>query len=326
MHSLPRTFPSCVAALTWIAIAFGGVGCQGTTTNSLELLGQRCGNGICGRQETYSSYPQANANLIEDPGFENGPTRELTGYSRPWLGEERNEIFVVNDGTAHTDAQHATLIGPTAQLMQMVDVRPNTGYRVSAFVSGTPGIDQHATQPDWIRGFFVAPRGGVDLDDDGDDGFDGPPYLKAVPIMTGTGEWREIVFTFNSGPNTAVSVNFDARFFSDELLKVDDVSVTEEPEAPPLHPSLSGVAGDRRVDLQWTPYPGTSEYAIWRADTELEFPRLTVRVSCATPPCHFTDDDVINGREYSYQVAVEDGSEVWIFSYDKLLFTPMSSP
>src|SRR5262249_51790992 len=189
---------------------------------------------------------------IEDPSFEDELPGGLLATSRPWVGEEPGEVSIENDGTAHTGAQYARMIGSTAQLMQMVDVTPYTGYRVSAWVSGTPGIDQHATQPDWIRGFFVAPRGVGDVDNDGDEGFDGPPYLKAVPITTGTGAWRQIELTFNSGPNTAVSVNFDARFFAGEILKVDDVSVTEEPDTPPLNPSLSGTVGDRRVDLNWT--------------------------------------------------------------------------
>jgi len=142
--------------------------------------------------------------------------------------------------------------------------------------------------------------------------------LKAVPITTGSGAWQEIAFTFNSGPYSEVSINFDVRFFSGEILKADDVSVTEEPEAPPLHPSLSGSTSDGRVDLSWTDYPGASSYGIWRADTALEFPRLFARVSGTS----FTDMDVTSGREYSYQVAVEDGTEVWIFSYNRLLFTP----
>jgi hypothetical protein len=56
----------------------------------------------------------------------------------------------------------------------------------------------------------------------------------------------------------------------------------------------------------------------------VEFPRLFARVSGLPPPTSFTDRDVTNGREYSYQVAVEDGTEVWIFSYERLLFTPSS--
>lgn len=53
----------------------------------------------------------------------------------------------------------------------------------------------------------------------------------------------------------------------------------------------------------------------------MEFPRLFARVSGTS----FTDTDVTSGREYSYQVAVEDGTEVWIFSYERLLFTPASA-
>jgi hypothetical protein len=283
----------------------------------------------CGPEARRAAKLTANAttiNLIQDPSFEDGPPRELNGFSRPWVGEEASQVFIANDDPAHQGTQYAKMIGSTGQLMQMVGLSLNTGYRVSAFVSGTPGIDQHATQPDWIRGFFVAPRGGPDAEDppDGDDGFDGPPYLKAVPITTGSGDWQELAFTFNSGPYSEVSVNFDVRFFSDEILKVDDVSVTQEPQAPPAHPSLSGSSGDGRVDLSWSDYPGATSYGIWRADTAVEFPRLIARVNGQPPPTIFNDRDVINGREYSYQVAVEDGTEVWIFSYERLLFTPSS--
>jgi hypothetical protein len=200
--------------------------------------------------------------------------------------------------------------------MQMVNVTPYTGYRVRFWISGTPGVDQHLTQG--LAGFYVSSPGGPDPDNDGDAGFDGAPYLKAVPFNTGSGVWHQMSLTFNSGPFSQVSVNFVASAFTPSILRFDDISVTEEAGGP-LNPSLSGVGGDGRVNLSWTAYPGTDSYVIWRADETLDewpHPITTVRGTS------FTDTDVTNGHQYTYQVTVQDGWEVWIFSYEKLAFTP----
>src|SRR5262249_28862199 len=119
-----------------------------------------------------------------------------------------------------------------------------------------------------------------------------------------------------------VSVNFDACCSGSFEIRYDDVSVTEE-MGPPLNPSLSGAAGDGRVDLRWTDYPGASSYVIWRADDTLD--EWTHPVATASDTS-FTDTNVKNGHQYTYQVAVEEASEVWIFSYEKLSFTPASTP
>jgi hypothetical protein len=284
-----------------------------------------CGDNMCSRGEGCDTCPSdcapcGGTNLIEDPGFENAEPRDLVGESRPWLGEEPGDGRIVYDpATAHTGNQYARFTGFSCQLMQKIDVTPYTSYRVSAWIAGTPGVDQHLS--DGLGGFFVAPyveKADGDYIPDGDGGFDGPPYWKAIPLQTGTGSWGAISFTFNSGPATAMSINFDQTTQPDAILMFDDVSVFQEDGELP-NPSLWGSTSDSQVMLQWSPYPGADRYVVWRADlTADEFPRIIAEVTDGSN--QFVDDNLINGRYYSYQIAVEPDSEVWIFSYDKLFF------
>jgi hypothetical protein len=266
--------------------------------------------------------------VLADPGFENESKGVLDGCSRPWVGEEANEVTIVNDGTAHGGFQHATIVGDYGQLMQMMHVEPNTGYRVHAFLRAAGGDLNQYLSDGKLDGFFVSPAGGPDSEGglDCDDGFDNPPYLKAVRISAGA-DWGELSFEFNSGPYSNISVNFDARPGDSVVLSVDDVSVTAESVTP--HPRLWGTASDGRVDISWTPYLGAADYVVWRArDTTNNFPSILTRVpasSCSDTVCTFTDTDLINGLQTTYQIAVEEGgqgTESWIFSYDKLVTLP----
>src|SRR5262245_22127791 len=64
--------------------------------------------------------------------FEDLPAGMIDGDARPWAAEEPDEIFIVNDNAAaHSGNQYVKMTLSTAQLMQMISVQPNTGYRVS---------------------------------------------------------------------------------------------------------------------------------------------------------------------------------------------------
>jgi hypothetical protein len=63
------------------------------------------------------------------------------------MAEERTDIQIRNDGYARSGNQYVAFLGDFStsggpQIMQIVHVKPNTGYRVSLWVSGTPGLVQ----------------------------------------------------------------------------------------------------------------------------------------------------------------------------------------
>jgi hypothetical protein len=144
---------------------------------------------------------------------------------------------------------------------------------------------------------------------------DGIPYLRAVPLTTNGDGYQEISFLFNSGPIDYIVVNIDA--WGAQGVRIDDLSVTEEASAPQEQPTLSGYMSGNTASLSWDPYPGATEYIIWRAVTAWEFPHEFKRVSGTS----FQDPDLISGMEYSYQIAVEESPQSFIFSYQKLYLT-----
>jgi hypothetical protein len=143
---------------------------------------------------------------------------------------------------------------------------------------------------------------------------DNPPYLKAAPIATSSsGDWQEISLTFNSGPSSSIVVNFDAFYVNGEVLRIDDVSLTEQPDVL-AHPVLqAAAAGDGQVSLSWTG-PCPCDHAIWRmeANAVSNFTELLATVPQGTT--NFVDYKVTNGHSYSYQIAAIDGQDQYSFS------------
>ncbi|HEV3027664.1 MAG TPA: immunoglobulin domain-containing protein, partial [Planctomycetota bacterium] len=183
----------------------------------------------------------AAANLIQDPGFENTAPMTLTRHTFPWVGEETNIPFVVNDGHAHSGSQEAIFqTGGAAnqgQLMQLFSCLPNTDYVASAWIGGTPGFstvgqpaNNDTSGKPTQRGFGVhIPMPGADPDGDGDtQGFDTSIIIKYVTITNNSsGSYQFYSFTFNSGAHSQLFVDFDANLPANSVLRVDDVSVTQ---------------------------------------------------------------------------------------------------
>jgi hypothetical protein len=276
---------------------------------------QSSAGNITGAGGTKASRPYAGAFVVSGD-FEDLPAGGLNGFSRPWAAEEAFENSVQQDSSAaHGGSKYVLMAGSTSQLMTGLDLQPHTGYRVSAWVGGTPGIYQSATQDSWIRGMFVSPHDGIDTDGpDGDTAFDQAAYVKSVPIATGDGSWRQISLTFNTGDSAAWSVHFDA-ILGDALLKVDDVTIAEE--AVPEHPTLNGYVSGNNVNLNWTG-PAGLNYVIFRGDYETEFLMPFDR----TQGTSYVDSTAIPGRLYAYEVAIDEGNDVFTFAYQKLYLTP----
>lgn len=205
-------------------------------------------SGALGSDALLATPAPAAVNLIQDPGFETGPGT-LTRTTSPWVGEETNVAHIVSDGHAHSGAQEAVFqpgsVANQGQLMQMFAVTPNTDYVASAWIGGTPGFstvgqpaNNDTTGKPTQRGFGIhIPHPGADPDGDGDtQGFDTSIIIKYVTITNNSsGSYQFYSFTFNSGANTQLFVDFDANLPANGVLRVDDVSVTLAPgsSSPP---------------------------------------------------------------------------------------------
>jgi hypothetical protein len=204
------------------------------------LLLAWCIGGIASEALPASSAPAA-VNLIQDPGFETGPGT-LTRTTSPWVGEETNVAHIVSDGHAHSGAQEAVFqpgsVANQGQLMQMFNVAANTDYTASAWIGGTPGFstvgqpaNNDTTGKPTQRGFGIHIPSAVGTDPDGDgdtQGFDASIIIKYVTITNNSsGSYQFYSFTFNSGAHTKLFVDFDANLPANGVLRIDDVSVTD---------------------------------------------------------------------------------------------------
>jgi len=227
--------------------------------------------------------PRVAVNLIQNPGFESTGPMTLTRTTSPWVGEETNVPFIVNDGHSHSGSQEAVFrTGGAAnqgQLMQMFNVAANTDYTASAWIGGTPNFstvgqpaNNDTTGKPTQRGFgiHIPSAPGTDPDGDGDtQGFDASIIIRYVTINNdATGNYRFYSFTFNSGAHTKLFVDFDANLPANSVLRIDDVSVTPVSGAttpptittPPANQTVSaghaatftvGASGSAPLSYQW---------------------------------------------------------------------------
>jgi fibronectin type 3 domain-containing protein len=232
------------------------------------------------------------ANLIQDPNFENEPLGALGPSSKPWGGEEPGGQSVIMQGVGpHGNiTKFDRLNGDNSQLFQFVDLKADTSYVLTYWISGTPG----ATLIPIIHTFL-----GDDPDGDGDANNDHDAGIAAATVNTGSGGWHQESMTFNSGPFSAVDILFNGPNGMD--LNITEISLTEGGGAP-RNSDLTGTAGDGQVNLQWTPYPGASSYDIYKGDaTQGNRPTYYTTVDGSTTS--FTDNNVTNGDEYIYTVS-----------------------
>ncbi len=164
----------------------------------------------------------SDGNLLQDPSFEDTPLGPIGIADTPWGAEEPGAVEIVQGvGPAGPGAKFAQLTS-AAQLYQVFAVEPSTDYRVSLWITGTPGAGAGGTAR-----VHIADLSGIDEDADGDAGIDGSTALVTVSFDGETGAWRQVTFTFNSGAYARLHIRFNAELNPGESLWVDDVRITK---------------------------------------------------------------------------------------------------
>jgi hypothetical protein len=189
------------------------------------------------------------ANLLEDPGFEEGSPRFLRPTDpTPWTGEE-DQAVVIMRGKAHAGRQFlrmkvAEAAGNQAFAFNRFRATPHTDYTLTFWTRGTP----HDSITASVRARFLgdchtAGPGGTNIcpDEDGDEDLDlgpePPDYPKLLLVVTtvsGSEDWTPVSLTFHSGKYTELAVVFFGVFGGGHI-DIDDVSVVETP--PPDSPA-----------------------------------------------------------------------------------------
>jgi hypothetical protein len=238
-------------------------------------------------------------NLIQNPGFEDTPPGPIyiTTPQGSWLGEERGQVAVVNDGHSHSGTQEALLNGG-GQLFQMFHCLANTDYVVSAWI-GSTGLNIGSP-------FLGMSALGGDPDGDGDTNYDRGTLLNSVTMnFDGSGNYRLYTFTVNSGANTKLIVGFWGG--STGLVRVDDVSVREagsgpQPPTITMEPASQLVAVGQTATFSVTAN-GTAPLAYQWQKNGTNIPGAT-GASYTTPPTTASD----NGQTFHVVVTNSVGS------------------
>ena len=188
--------------------------------------------------------PPPSANLLRDPGFEEGPPRVLLPTdTTPWAGEEEGAA-VIMQGDAHTGSHFLRMTVSTDELNQAFvfnrfRAKPNTNYTVTFWTRGTANASITASaRARFLGDCRTAGPDGTDIcpDNDGDEDLDLGPVPPDYPKLalaeidvpgTGADVWTPVSFTFNSGQYTELAVVFFGVFQAGHI-DVDDVSVVEQ--------------------------------------------------------------------------------------------------
>jgi hypothetical protein len=215
-------------------ISLGG-NSQQLTFGACETL-----SGVFTITVTGSGGERGGANLLSDPGFEEGPPRVLGGFDTPWGGEEPGAA-VIMQGDAHSGRQFLRMqvsqtSGNQAFVYNRFRAKPNTNYTLTFWTRGTPNDSVSASaRARFLGDCHTAGPGGTDIcpDDDGDEDLDlgpePPDYPKLLlgeTTVSGAPAWTPVSLTFNSGKYTELAVVFFGVFGAGHI-DVDDVSVVE---------------------------------------------------------------------------------------------------
>jgi hypothetical protein len=181
------------------------------------------------------------ANLLEDPGFEEGPPRFLRPTdTTPWTGEE-DQAVVIMRGEAQAGHQFLRLkvsevAANQAFAFNRFRAKPHTAYTLTFWTRGTPHDSiTTSVRPRFLGDCHTAGPGGTNIcpDEDGDEDLDlgpePPDYPKLSLVITtvyGAEDWTPISLTCNSGKYTELAVVFFGVFRGGHI-DVDDVSVVE---------------------------------------------------------------------------------------------------
>jgi hypothetical protein len=216
-------------------ISLGG-NSQQLTFGACETL-----SGVFTITVTGSGGETGGANLLRDPGFEEGPPRVLGGFDTPWGGEEPGAA-VIMQGDAHSGRQFLRMqVAQTSENQAFVynrfQAKPNTNYTVTFWTRGTPNDSVSASaRARFLGDCLTAGPGGTKIcpDDDGDEDLDlgpePPDYPKLLlgeTTVSGAPAWTPVSLTFNSGKYTELAVVFFGVFGAGHI-DVDDVSVVEQ--------------------------------------------------------------------------------------------------
>ena len=215
----------CILALVG-ALTFGACNPLSTGNFASTVTGSGAGTG---------------ANLLRDPGFEEGPPRLLEPTdTTPWAAEEYGAAVIMWDD-AHTGSQFLRMKVSEVSLNQAFafnrfEAKPNTDYTLTFWTRGTPDDSiGGSARARFVGDCHTAGPGGTDIcpDNDGDEDLDlgpePPDYPKLLLGYTdvyGTAAWTPVSLTFNSGKYTALAVVFYGVFGAGHI-DVDDVSVVE---------------------------------------------------------------------------------------------------
>ncbi|HSX78147.1 MAG TPA: hypothetical protein VLQ80_06205 [Candidatus Saccharimonadia bacterium] len=206
------------------------------------------------------------ANLLEDTGFEDGPTRVLTLTEGPWIAEEEDTCFVVQ-GNAYSGSQFVQCYqspGPLneAQLIERFDANPNTNYTATCWFAGDPdlGLGDDAHMYIGIQNNPPCPPDVCDDDADGD--IDHAVTVAAIPLAVQTTDWVPVTAHFNSGDATHMYLEFFSVLHGSQFWQVDDCSLTEETTA---------TCDCHGTDVEWNPVASNvcgsrvcgTDYQLW---------------------------------------------------------------
>ena len=154
-----------------------------------------------------SSAPPFEGGVVVDGSFEDQPSEEfISPWSKRGTGDSRVEQ---GNGKAHSGENSATLRGHADKewndIIQTVDVQPNTNYRLTAWIRTTDNFSD---------GYF-----GIR------DGTNPSGKHAEVPIEA-TREYTEFTVDFNSVDNTQMTIFIGKyQWGTETLARIDDVSM-----------------------------------------------------------------------------------------------------
>ncbi|GAA2453240.1 glycoside hydrolase family 18 protein [Streptomyces macrosporus] len=189
----------------------------------------------------------AEPNLVKNPGFESG----LGGWTCS-AGSGTAVGSPVHGGASALKATPTS--GDNARCSQTVTVRPNSEYRLSA----------------WVQGPYVHL------------GASGTGTTDVSTWTPGASGWQELKTSFTTGPNTTSVTVYTHGWYGQSAYLVDDVSLTgpggdpgdpgdPDPEPPAAPGGLTvGSTTSSSITLTWNTVQGATGYHVYQGDRRVQ--------------------------------------------------------
>ena len=196
-----------------------------------SAYGAQGDNRPAGGQPAAGERPQSNrnqpsANLFPNPSFEEGQGDQPAAWRVRTYSGRASHAWAEGGRTGKRSLRIESQQGADSSWYVDVKVEPDTEYRLSA----------------WIKAENVTGAMGGLLNVHGSE--------YRTPAVTGTSDWRKVEITFNSGPQSVVSINclFGGWGRSRGVAWYDDLELVKAPS-----PALAGPLG-RAVSIVTTNY------------------------------------------------------------------------